>query len=135
MQVSDLLPLALDEKEGKEILSHYLQASEDQNDIITFIRQYHSVQTSEVWTVLYTVFLFHLRRNSKFQFQQGIYPVEHRCFVSEIIPMLTKKSGKQRSNESACPYFGVFTRGRVDEVLEAPVLLALVLENLYDRLP
>ena len=35
MQVSELLPLALDEKEGKEILSHYLQASEDRNDTIT----------------------------------------------------------------------------------------------------
>ena len=63
MQVSELLPLALKmKKEAKEILSHYLQASEDRNDTITPFGSITQSNQSK-FGLFKTVFLFHLRRN------------------------------------------------------------------------
>ena len=132
MQVSDLLPLALDEKEGKEILSHYLQASEDQNDTITAIRQYHSVQTSEVWTVQDRLPFSSKKKFGGLQFQQGIYLLgAPDVLLRDDLDAYQEVWQREIERGARVLILGHYQGEQLTEVLEAPVLplLALVLEN------
>jgi len=132
MQVSELLPLALDEKEGREILSHYLQASEDQNDTITAIRQYHSVQTSEVWTVQDRLPFSSKKKFGGLQFQQGIYLLgAPDVLLRDDLDAYQEVWQREIERGARVLILGHYQGEQLTEVLEAPVLplLALVLEN------
>ena len=132
MQVSELLPLALDEKEGREILSHYLQASEDQNDTITAIRQFHSVQTSEVWTVQDRLPFSSKKKFGGLQFQQGIYLLgAPDVLLRDDLDAYQEVWQREIERGARVLILGHYQGEQLTEVLEAPVLplLALVLEN------
>ena len=132
MQVSELLPLALDEKEGKEILSHYLQASEDRNDTITAIRQYHSVQISEVWTVQDRLPFSSKKKFGGLQFQQGIYLLgAPDVLLRDDLDAYQEVWQREIERGARVLILGHYQGEQLTEVLEAPVLplLALVLEN------
>ncbi len=132
MQVSDLLPLALDEKEGKEILSHYLQASEDRNDTITAIRQYHSVQPTQVWTVQDRLPFSSKKKFGGLQFQQGIYLLgAPDVLLRDDLDAYQEVWQREIERGARVLILGHYQGEQLTEVLEAPVLplLALVLEN------
>ena len=132
MQVSELLPLALDEKEGKEILSHYLQASEDRNDTITAIRQYHSVQPTQVWTVQDRLPFSSKKKFGGLQFQQGIYLLgAPDVLLRDDLDAYQEVWQREIERGARVLILGHYQGGQLTEVLEAPVLplLALVLEN------
>ena len=132
MQVSELLPLALDEKEGKEILSHYLQASEDRNDTITAIRQYHSVQPTQVWTVQDRLPFSSKKKFGGLQFQQGIYLLgAPDVLLRDDLDAYQEVWQREIERGARVLILGHYQGEQLTEVLEAPVLplLALVLEN------
>ena len=132
MQVSELLPLALDEKEGKEILSHYLQASEDRNDTITAIRQYHSVQPTQVWTVQDRLPFSSKKKFGGLQFQEGIYLLgAPDVLLRDDLHAYQEIWQREIERGARVLILGHYQGEQLTEVLEAPVLplLALVLEN------
>ena len=132
MQVSELLPLALDEKEGKEILSHYLQASEDRNDTITAIRQYHSVQPAQVWPVQDRLPFSSKKKFGGLQFQQGIYLLgAPDVLLRDDLDAYQEVWQREIERGARVLILGHYQGEQLTEVLEAPVLplLALVLEN------
>ena len=132
MQVSELLPLALDEKEGKEILSHYLQASEDRNDTITAIRQYHSVQPTQVWTVQDRLPFSSKKKFGGLQFQQGIYLLgAPDVLLRDDLDAYQEVWQREIERGARVLILGHYQGEQLTEVLEAPVLplLALILEN------
>ena len=132
MQVSELLPLALDEKEGKEILSHYLQASEDRNDTITAIRQYHSVQPTQVWTVQDRLPFSSKKKFGGLQFQEGIYLLgAPDVLLRDDLDAYQEVWQREIERGARVLILGHYQGEQLTEVLEAPVLplLALVLEN------
>jgi len=132
MQVSEFLPLALDEKEGKEILSHYLQASEDQNDTITAIRQYHSVHPTQVWPVQDRLPFSSKKKFGGLQFQEGIYLLgAPDVLLRDDLDAYQEVWQREIERGARVLILGHYQGGQLTEVLEAPVLplLALVLEN------
>ena len=132
MQVSEFLPLALAEKEGKEILSHYLQASEDQNDTITAIRKYHSVQPAQVWPVQDRLPFSSKKKFGGLQFQQGIYLLgAPDVLLRDDLDAYQEVWQREIERGARVLIFGQYQGEQLTEVLEAPVLplLALVLEN------
>ena len=132
MQVSELLPLALDEKGGKEILSHYLQASEDRNDTITAIRQYHSVQPIQVWTVQDRLPFSSKKKFGGLQFQEGIYLLgAPDVLLRDDLDAYQEVWQREIERGARVLILGHYQGEQLTEVLEAPVLplLALVLEN------
>ena len=132
MQVSELLPLALAEKEGKEILSHYLQASEDQNDTITAIRKSHSVQPAQVWPVQDRLPFSSKKKFGGLQFQQGIYLLgAPDVLLRDDLDAYQDVWQPEIERGSRVLILGCYQGEQLTEVLEAPVLplLAIVLEN------
>ncbi|WP_343093806.1 HAD-IC family P-type ATPase [Streptococcus australis] len=132
MQVSELLPLALAEKEGKEILSHYLQASEDQNDTIMAIRKSHFVHPTQVWPVQDRLPFSSKKKFGGLQFQEGIYLLGAPDVLLRD-DLHTYQDVWQREIERGARVLilGHYQGEQLTEVLEAPVLplLAIVLEN------
>ena len=132
MQVSELLPLALDEKEGKEILSHYLQASEDQNDTITAIRKSHSVHPTQVWPVKDRLPFSSKKKFGGLQFQEGIYLLgAPDVLLRDDLNAYQEVWQREIERGARVLILGHYQGEQLTEVLEAPVLplLALVLEN------
>ena len=132
MQVSEFLPLALAEKEGKEILSHYLQASEDQNDTITAIRKSHSVQPAQVWPVQDRLPFSSKKKFGGLQFQEGIYLLgAPDVLLRDDLHAYQEMWQREIERGARVLILGCYQGEQLTEVLEAPVLplLALVLEN------
>ena len=132
MQVSELLPLALAEKEGKEILSHYLQASEDQNDTITAIRKSHYVQPAQVWPVQDRLPFSSKKKFGGLQFQEGIYLLgAPDVLLRDDLHAYQEVWQREIERGARVLILGHYQGEHLTEVLEAPVLplLTIVLEN------